>query len=281
MQIGLGASPRAGWLSLLGAGSPRFIALGAALVGLAFTAPANAVSAAEARANAESAIAGVEGGLGNVQKAAARATKQKLTPAQRIAAGDILFRNKDYARAIEVFSQVVELGRQGRADSASQADALFYLGECYFQTKQFLSARRAYREILEKASVSPFDSYAGRAVGRLVDVSLRTQNFEILDEVFAKLSSLPTSDSTGSLPYARGKALFAKKDYDGAKASIGNVSTTGAWGLQAQYLLGVVLVKQATPVVDEATEKCKASPPPPHDIIHTDVYADGGFAWRN
>jgi pyruvate dehydrogenase E1 component alpha subunit len=33
--------------------------------------------------------------------------------------------------------------------------------------------------------------------------------------------------------------------------------------------------------VDEATEKCKASPPPPHDIIHTDVYADGGFAWRN
>ncbi len=255
MQIGLGASPRAGWLSLLGAGSPRFIALGAALVGLAFTAPANAVSAAEARANAESAIAGVEGGLGNVQKAAARATKQKLTPAQRIAAGDILFRNKDYARAIEVFSQVVELGRQGRADSASQADALFYLGECYFQTKQFLSARRAYREILEKASVSPFDSYAGRAVGRLVDVSLRTQNFEILDEVFAKLSSLPTSDSTGSLPYARGKALFAKKDYDGAKASIGNVSTTGAWGLQAQYLLGVVLVKQATPVVDEATEK--------------------------
>ncbi len=255
MQIGLGASPRAGWLSLLGAGSPRFIALGAALVGLAFTAPANAVSAAEARANAESAIAGVEGGLGNVQKAAARATKQKLTPAQRIAAGDILFRNKDYARAIEVFSQVVELGRQGRADSASQADALFYLGECYFQTKQFLSARRAYREILEKASVSPFDSYAGRAVGRLVDVSLRTQNFEILDEVFAKLSSLPTSDSTGSLPYARGKALFAKKDYDGAKASIGNVSTTGAWGLQAQYLLGVILVKQATPVVDEATEK--------------------------
>jgi TPP-dependent pyruvate/acetoin dehydrogenase alpha subunit len=33
--------------------------------------------------------------------------------------------------------------------------------------------------------------------------------------------------------------------------------------------------------VDEATEKCKASPPPPLDIIHTDVYADGGWAWRN
>jgi len=34
-------------------------------------------------------------------------------------------------------------------------------------------------------------------------------------------------------------------------------------------------------VVDEATEKCKAAPPPPAAILCTDVYADGGFAWRN
>jgi pyruvate dehydrogenase E1 component alpha subunit len=33
--------------------------------------------------------------------------------------------------------------------------------------------------------------------------------------------------------------------------------------------------------VDEATEKCKAAPPPPADILCTDVYADGGWAWRN
>src|SRR5947207_9817754 len=34
-------------------------------------------------------------------------------------------------------------------------------------------------------------------------------------------------------------------------------------------------------VVDEATEKCKAAPMPPLDILTTDVYADGGWAWRN
>ena len=33
--------------------------------------------------------------------------------------------------------------------------------------------------------------------------------------------------------------------------------------------------------VDEATEACKAAPPPPLDILTTDVYADGGWAWRN
>src|SRR5262245_26033728 len=34
-------------------------------------------------------------------------------------------------------------------------------------------------------------------------------------------------------------------------------------------------------IVDDATEACKAAPPPPLDIITTDVYADGGWAWRN
>ena len=33
--------------------------------------------------------------------------------------------------------------------------------------------------------------------------------------------------------------------------------------------------------VDAATEKCKAAPAPPFEILTTDVYADGGWAWRN
>ena len=33
--------------------------------------------------------------------------------------------------------------------------------------------------------------------------------------------------------------------------------------------------------VDAATEACKAAPPPPPEILTADVYADGGWAWRN
>ncbi len=33
--------------------------------------------------------------------------------------------------------------------------------------------------------------------------------------------------------------------------------------------------------VDQATAVCKAAPPPPAEILTTDVYADGGWAWRN
>jgi acetoin:2,6-dichlorophenolindophenol oxidoreductase subunit alpha len=45
-----------------------------------------------------------------------------------------------------------------------------------------------------------------------------------------------------------------------------------------------VIVRIETDVkrrVDEATEQCKAAPPPPFDLLTRDVYADGGFAWRN
>jgi pyruvate dehydrogenase E1 component alpha subunit len=33
--------------------------------------------------------------------------------------------------------------------------------------------------------------------------------------------------------------------------------------------------------VDEATETCKSAPMPPAEILTSDVYADGGWAWRN
>src|SRR5271166_6818936 len=34
-------------------------------------------------------------------------------------------------------------------------------------------------------------------------------------------------------------------------------------------------------IVDAATEACKKAPPPDPAIMTTDVYADGGWAWRN
>jgi len=39
--------------------------------------------------------------------------------------------------------------------------------------------------------------------------------------------------------------------------------------------------KDVARIVDAATEACKAAPMPPADILTTDVYADGGWAWRN
>ncbi len=51
------------------------------------------------------------------------------------------------------------------------------------------------------------------------------------------------------------------------------------FGVSEDVIVGIE--KDVRRVVDEATEKCKAAPMPPADILCTDVYADGGFAWRN
>jgi pyruvate dehydrogenase E1 component alpha subunit len=51
------------------------------------------------------------------------------------------------------------------------------------------------------------------------------------------------------------------------------------FGVTEETILGIdTAVKRE---VDEATDMCKAAPPPALDILTTDVYADGGFAWRN
>jgi len=234
-------------------------ALAAALAALGLAKPAFAIGTTEARGQAQLAIQRVESNMGSVQAAAAKAQHMRTTPEQRIAAGDMLLRTKDYEHAIEVFNQVVELHRQGKVSADSDADARFLLAEAYFESKQFLSARRYYRSILDKASQSPYDSYAGRSLSRLVDVALRTNDLDSLDDVFQRVSQLPASDATGSLQYARAKAYFAKHEYEQAKSALGSLATSSEYYPQGQYLLGALLVKQSTPTPPPA-EPAAAAP---------------------
>jgi len=51
------------------------------------------------------------------------------------------------------------------------------------------------------------------------------------------------------------------------------------FGVSDETIAGIE--SEVRQLVDDATEKCKAAPPPATEILFTDVYADGGFAWRN
>ncbi|HEY8944650.1 MAG TPA: tetratricopeptide repeat protein [Polyangiaceae bacterium] len=181
------------------------------------------------------------------------------TVAERIAAGEMMLRTRDYDRAIETLSKILELHRQGKATEAAYADASFLLGEAYFQSRQYLSGRRHFREVLDKGTNPSYAAYVGRSISRLVDVSLRTGDVESLDYVFARLSALPASDRSGSLPYARAKALFAKRDYAAARAAVGTVPASSDYAAQSQYLLGVILVREATPVLPSGAVASPAS----------------------
>jgi tetratricopeptide (TPR) repeat protein len=231
-----------------------------------------ALDSTEAKGRAELAVRAVEAdaakGIGGIP-----VRVQPITPAQRVAAGDMLLRNRDYERAIDTLNKVIELARQGKMPETALADGSFLLGEAYFQSNQYLSARRHYREILDRSSSARFASYTGRALSRLVDVALRTDDLESLDYVFARLNSLPASDPSGSLAYARAKALFARGDFPTAKAAVNTVPAGSEFTLQAQYLLGVILTKEAggapaptpaaAPGTAPATTATVAAPAPP------------------
>ncbi|MEO6600812.1 MAG: tetratricopeptide repeat protein, partial [Polyangiaceae bacterium] len=218
---------------------------GLAAVGLAlcFARTSFALSTSEAQGRATTSVQSVEADIGKAPPQS-NFREPPATPAVRIANADMLLHAKNYDAAVGVLSKVLELSRQGKATESDYADASFLIGEAYFQSKQYLSSRRHYREVLDHASRPTYSEYLGRALSRLVDVALRTDDLESLDYVFARLDALPQSDKSGSLAYARAKALYARKDYNAAKSAVNAVPVGSDYTLQAQYLLGVVLMKE-------------------------------------
>ncbi|HEY4159474.1 MAG TPA: tetratricopeptide repeat protein, partial [Polyangiaceae bacterium] len=221
----------------------------------------HALSASEAQGRAQLAIQGIEADVGKPPPES-KLRQRPRSPAERIASGDMLLRTKDYPRAIIELSKVLELNRQGKATEADYADGSFLLGEAYFQDKQYLSARRHYREIVDRGSRNQYDTYVGRAISRLVDIALRGDDLPSLDYVFTRLASLPQNDKSGSLGYARAKALYAKKDYAAAKAAVNAVPANSEYTLQGQYLLGVILMKETLLAPPPAAAPAPAAPVP-------------------
>ena len=92
------------------------------------------------------------------------------------------------------------------------ADAMDMLGEAYFRSEQYLSARRVFNTMVERASDRRFDRFREHAVLRLVDVALRLRDPSALDALLAKISGGAglSGASQGALAYARGKGLLAQ-----------------------------------------------------------------------
>lgn len=201
--------------------------------------------AAEPVADADRILDQVSTSMGSIRQRAALASKSSASPEERIAAGEILLRNKDWERAIQSFSQVKELYAQGKMPVTAFVDAQYLLGEAYFRSNQFLSAKREFLDIARNTPGAPYDNYAGRSLSRLVDVSLRLSQPALLVELESVVAKLPNADASGSIQYARAKYYFAKNDYARAREAVAQVPQSSAFAHQAQYLLGVVMTKEA------------------------------------
>jgi tetratricopeptide (TPR) repeat protein len=205
---------------------------------------ARALEAEQAYQQASQQIALVDQGLGQVQQAIQKAKAEERTAEQRIADAVLMFGSKDYSRAATVLNEVIE---KNATHPTAYPDALALLGETYFQLKQYYSARRAFKQIVDRGLEPRFAQYAPKALGRLVDITLRIKDYDKLDGIFASINRVPPQAIGSGLAYAKGKGLVAKRDYASAKASLSAVDPKSEYFHQAQYLLGVIAVKEATP----------------------------------
>ena len=206
--------------------------------------PASAFADADADgANAQKEVNAVSGESNRVQAAIEKAKSERYSVEQRLANAELLYRSKDYPRAIVVFSEILE----EFPDTVAYVDALWLRGETFYAQKEYLSARRDYRQIVDKANDPRFQPYFGRALARLVDVCLRINDLQGLDEVFAKLNSVPPSQVDAGLNYAKGKAYYFKGDYSQAAGALDQVPANTPYTHQARYFRGMVAIKQAAP----------------------------------
>ena len=223
--------------SLLG-----LLTLGAAV--LAAPSEAWALDAEKAYTGAAQQIGGATADVGVIQRAMLKSRGQERSPSQRIADAVLLMGSKDYARAANVLNEVVE---KYPDHPTAFPDALSLLGETYFRSKQFLSARRAFQQIVTRGSEPRFATYQEKALGRLVDIALRMKDYGALDAIFASMDRVPPASVGSGFAYARGKGLVAKKDYAGAKVALAAVDPQSEHIHQARYMLALIAVKEATP----------------------------------
>lgn len=200
-------------------------------------------------AKAQHEVSAVASEAGRVQAAIEKAKGERYSVEQRLTNGELLLRAKDYARATVIFSEILE----EFPDTPSYIDALWLRGETFYAQAEYLSARRDYRQIVERGTEPRFGPYLGRALARLVDVCLRIGDLDGLDELVAKLDQVPAPQVDAGVSYARGKANYFKRDYGSASSSLGAVPNGSAYTHQARYFLGLIALKQAAPT----------TPPPP------------------
>lgn len=174
---------------------------------------------------------------------------------ERLTDGELFYRLQDYVRASIIFTDIVE----NNASHQGFADALFLLADSLFRAGDFHGARTRFREVISHSNDPRFRPYVQRALGRLIEISIHTRDFDGVDEVFRQLSTLPPAEVEAATSYYRAKYLFNRAvptedvlrdpaaraqidtaSLDEARAAFEAVPEGSPYRPQALYFIGVI-----------------------------------------
>jgi tetratricopeptide (TPR) repeat protein len=163
------------------------------------------------------------------------AIRERLLDAQELSAG---------GRRAEVIGLLVRLVESPRfadyADSDEGHAAVYALGDALATDGAHEPARGYLRRLL---TLSPNDTYARRAVRRLVEIALDTDvNAPILEDLKSVPSAGQPEETRGEIAYLNGRSRQLAKDPDGAFAFYAQVTQKSRFWAQAVYLSGLIEV---------------------------------------
>lgn len=176
---------------------------------------------------------------------------------ERLTDGELFYRLKDYVRASIILTDVVDNYPQHPA----VADALFLLGESLYSAGDYLGSRTRFRQLIGRAEESAFRPFASRSLGRLIEIAIRTRDFDGVEGYFERLSRLPPQEVEAATTYFRAKYLYNKavavedvtrggtdlktqgidvEQLRQARQSFESVAESSPYYPQARYFVGVI-----------------------------------------
>ncbi len=231
------------------------------LVGTSFglAAPTGAQDARKA----ESELRGIESDTQQllVDPLLTRNSRSATHVEERLTDGQLFYQLQDYVRASIILTDVVDNYPQHRA----MPDALFLLGESLYSAGDYLGARTRFRQLISRAEESAFRPYAARSLGRLIEIAIKTRDFDGVEDYFEKLSRLPPQEVEAATTYFRAKYLYNKavptedvtrgdsdlktttidtQALDSARLAFEAVAESSPYFPQARYFVGVILTLQ-------------------------------------
>ena len=177
------------------------------LLATALVAAAGSSASAQSLASVGRELTSIESDARNLASSQVRRSNRMRSPThveERLTDGELFYRLQDYVRASIIFTDIVENYPQHRA----YPDALFLLADSLYRAGDYLGARTRFRQVLERAGEPAFRPYIQRALGRLIEIAIRTRDFEGVEEYFAQLERLPPQEVEAATNYFRAKYLY-------------------------------------------------------------------------
>lgn len=159
------------------------------------------------------------------------------TAERRVIDARVLMELKNFDQAAIMLLDVTEKFGGTRAG----AEAVYLLGECLFQMRDFYSARAAFEKATENVTGTKQQQ---QALQRLIEIALRTGDFEGVPAVLAKLDRVPLQTLEPSVPYVRAKYLYFTDKADDAAPIFNSIPPSSPYFFQARYFLATALVRK-------------------------------------